>query len=327
MIPNQWYAILESNEVKKGKAIGVTRMGDKLVAWRDSAGKLTIMSDKCPHRGAAFSIGEVRADCIQCPFHGFEFDTSGACTFVPANGKNSQPPKRLNVHTYPTAEAHGLIYIWWGENREIYPALPYFDNIDEGFVYSTLRDHWNTHYSRAIENQLDVVHLPFVHHNTIGAGGQTLVHGPVSRIRETSPGSWLLEAWVSNERDMGQKPRKASEMSEPGRHPSLQFHFPNVWQLWISNEFRVFVAFAPIDDENTMLYVRQYHRMRAPVVRQVTNFFGNIGNLVIIRQDKRVVVTQRPKRSDLDIGEVLIPGDGPIIAYRKTRRALMTEKE
>jgi hypothetical protein len=53
MIPNQWYAILESNEVKKGRPIGTTRMGEKLVAWRDSQGRITVMADKCPHRGVA----------------------------------------------------------------------------------------------------------------------------------------------------------------------------------------------------------------------------------------------------------------------------------
>jgi phenylpropionate dioxygenase-like ring-hydroxylating dioxygenase large terminal subunit len=43
MIPNQWYAILESNEVKRGKPIGVTRMGEKLVLWRDEQGKVVCM--------------------------------------------------------------------------------------------------------------------------------------------------------------------------------------------------------------------------------------------------------------------------------------------
>jgi len=93
MIPNQWYAILESNEVKKGKPVGVTRMGEKLVAWRDSRGRVTVMADQCPHRGVALSVGKLTNDCIQCPFHGFEYDTRGTCRLVPANGRGSEPPK------------------------------------------------------------------------------------------------------------------------------------------------------------------------------------------------------------------------------------------
>ena len=97
MIPNQWYAILESSEIKKGKIVGVTRMGEKMVAWRNPQGDLSIMTDKCPHRGVALSVGKLIGDCIQCPFHGFQYDTSGTCTLVPANGKNTEPPKALHA--------------------------------------------------------------------------------------------------------------------------------------------------------------------------------------------------------------------------------------
>ena len=94
MIANQWYAILESNEVRKGKPIGVTRMGEKMVVWRDTRGVVTIMSKVSPSR-VQLSVGALNGDCIQCPFHGFEFDTSGACTLIPANGRNAEPPKAM----------------------------------------------------------------------------------------------------------------------------------------------------------------------------------------------------------------------------------------
>ena len=327
MIPNQWYAILESDEVKKGKPIGVTRMGEKLVVWRDTRGAVTVMSDKCPHRGVQLSVGMLRGDCIQCPFHGFEFDTSGACTQVPANGRKAEPPKAIKAHTYPTREAHGFVYLWWGDPRESYPELPFFESIGEDMVYGSLRDHWATHYSRAIENQLDVVHLPFVHYNSIGRGNKTVVNGPLCRAEARYPGDNLLEIWVNNETDRSQTPLKASQMPEPQRHPSLQFRFPNVWHNWISDDVRVMIAFAPIDDGNMLMYLRFYHKTRTPVIRNIVNFFGSLSNLYIERQDKRVVITQQPKRSDLNIGEKLIQGDGPVITYRKIRRALIEQAE
>ena len=55
MIPNQWYVILESKEVKPGKPIGVLRMDERLVLWRDTQGRLACSRDLCPHRGAAES--------------------------------------------------------------------------------------------------------------------------------------------------------------------------------------------------------------------------------------------------------------------------------
>src|SRR5512139_3821781 len=325
MIPNQWYAILESSEVKKGKPIGVTRMGEKLVAWRDNRGKVAVMSDLCPHRGVALSIGKLVNDCIQCPFHGFEYDTAGNCTYVPANGKASQPHRALHVKTYPAREAHDIIFIWWGEPRadDAYPPLPWFTNINNQMVYSTVRQHWANHYARAIENQLDVVHLPFVHHNTIGRGNNALVNGPYVKEVQVATDSYRLDLWVDNQQDHGQTPIKPSQMPVPARRPLIQFHFPNLWQNWLSDDFLVFLIFAPIDDQNTMMYLRQYHKVRFPVARQLTQWLGGFGNRFILNQDKRVVVTQRPARPDLDIGEILVSGDYPIVLYRKRRRALI----
>jgi phenylpropionate dioxygenase-like ring-hydroxylating dioxygenase large terminal subunit len=325
MIPNQWYAILESNEVKKGKPVGFTRMGEKIVAWRDGNGKLSVMSDQCPHRGVALSVGEIKGDCIQCPFHGFEYDTSGDCKLIPANGRDAEPPKAMHVKTYPTREEHGFIYLWWGEAQKEYPPLPWFESIGDDMVYSTLRDHWKSHYSRAIENQLDVVHLPFIHRTTIGRGNRALVNGPITKEESNWPGDNLLNLWVYNESDNGQKPKKPSEMPEPTRHPSLQFRFPNMWQNWIADNIRIVLAFTPIDDENTMMYLRYYHTTRTPIIRQLMGGVGSLANLVIERQDRRVVITQRPMRSDLNIGETLIPGDSPIVVYRKRRRMLIEE--
>jgi phenylpropionate dioxygenase-like ring-hydroxylating dioxygenase large terminal subunit len=323
MIPNQWYAILESNEVKRGKPVGVTRMGEKIVAWRNSQGRVSLMSDLCPHRGAALSAGKLTGECIQCPFHGFEFDPSGKCALIPANGRRAETPKSMRVKTYPSQEAHGFIYIWWGEPRETYPPPPFFEAIDDGLTYSTLRDPWKAHYSRAIENQLDVMHLPFVHHNTIGRGNKTLVNGPLVRVEHAFPEDNLINLWVSNEVDRGQKPARASELPEPSRHPFLQFRYPNLWHNWIADDTRVFVAFAPIDEANTMMYLRFYHRVKTPLLKEITGFFGSLGNLVIERQDKPVVETQRPKPSELNIGEKLVPGDGAIITYRKIRQELI----
>jgi len=69
-----------------------------------------------------------------------------------------------------------------------------------------MEDHWNAHYSRCIENQLDVVHLPFVHYNTIGRGNKTLVNGPKVIFED-----YTITTSANNEKDVGQKPKPAEE--------------------------------------------------------------------------------------------------------------------
>lgn len=322
MIPNQWYAVLDSKEVRRDKPIGVLRMGGRLVFWRTPDGEIVCMRDLCPHRGAALSIGKLVGDHLQCHFHGFQFDRGGACVLVPANGLGSPVPKAMRVHTYPAREQDGFIWIWWGDWQEELPEIPTLDEIDDTFSSSTIRDHWKTHYSRAIENQLDVSHLPFVHPTTIGRGDRTVVEGPYT---ECCVDGDSIYVWVDNRVDDGTPALSYKEIEKPKRHPNLQFVFPNLWQNWISDNLRVVAAFSPIDEENTMLYLRFCQNfMTLPGLRWLVNKFGALGNLYIERQDRRVVESQIPKRSGLRIGEKPIPADRPIILYRKRRENLLS---
>jgi len=318
MIPNQWYAVLDADEVKVGRPVGVMRMGERLVFWRDSQGRVICQRDLCAHRGAALSAGKVLGDHIQCPFHGLEYDATGRCTVIPANGRDAPVPERFRVHTYPTHEANDFVYLWWGEPHEELPPVPWVSDLDDGFSYGRVRDPWRTHYSRAIENQLDPVHLPFVHYNTIGRGNRALVHGP----RVVWEDDNRMSAYVFNEVDRGQRPLKPEEVSTDAFR--IEFNFPNLWQNHISDQVRIVVAFVPVDEENTILYLRFYQKfVRLPILRNLVNRLAMPFNLTVAHQDRRVVQTERPKRTHLKMGENLFQGDGPIVAYRMRRQRLL----
>ncbi len=320
MIRNQWYVVLESNEVGN-RSVGVTRLGERLVFWRDQAGKVCTAVDRCPHRGVALSAGAIENEHLQCPFHGFEFDSTGKCVLVPANGRSGVVPNALRLKTYPTYEAQGFIWIWWGNQVPAdLPVPEFFDNLDNTFVYGSGRDPWNAHYSRVIENQLDVVHLPFIHRNTIGRGNRTLIDGPVVEWK----GDKMLYTYVFNRLDDGTPPRKPNELSPKAANSvHLEFIFPNLWQNYISENVRILAAFVPVDEEHTILYLRFYQNfMRLPVLGQLFARLAMPSNIYIAHEDRKVVVTQQPKASGLKIGEILIQGDLPIIEYRRKRAAL-----
>jgi len=320
MIRNQWYVVLESKEVPR-KPIGVSRMGEKLVFWRSTNGKVNCAVDRCPHRGVKLSIGKLENDHLQCPFHGFEYDADGRCVYIPANGKGGRIPESLKLRNYPAYEAHGFIWIWWGEAppEKLEPPM-FFDNIDDTLVYASKPDHWEAHYSRVIENQLDVVHLPFVHYNTIGRGNNTVVDGPLVRW----DGDMKFYVYVFNREDDGTPPRKPNEIDvNADQRVHLEFIFPNLWQNFISEDVRVLAAFTPVDEENTILYLRFYQRfLRLPIIGKLFTQMAMPANVYIAHQDRRVVVTHQPQPSSMDIGEKLIQGDLPIIAYRKRRAEL-----
>jgi phenylpropionate dioxygenase-like ring-hydroxylating dioxygenase large terminal subunit len=318
MISNQWYVILESREVKAGKPIGFTRLGEKMVAWRDSSDKVVVQGDVCPHRGAALHQGKILHDHIMCPFHGFEFDSSGACQYIPANGKYTTPPKILHAKTYKSAERHGYIFIWWGDEQTTYPDLPIFEELESGYYHADYKERWNIHYSRAIENQLDVFHLPFTHRTTIWRGNRTLADGPIVKMEGNE-----LQIWVHNRVDDGIPSKRASELPEPSRPPFLHFRFPHLWQNYISEDMGITVYFTPIDDENTMMYTRYYQSfVKLPILGHFISWITSIFSIIILHQDKRVVEKQIPIKSDLKMSEKLIPADQPIILYRRIRKEL-----
>lgn len=322
MIYNQWYVILDSKELKNKKPLRIIRFNEKLSLWRDEEGNVCCIADKCCHRGVSLSCGRIINGKLECPFHGFIYDKSGMVTTIPANGKNSPVPEAMKVKSYKTFEEYGLIWIWWGDEGKI-KEDPFFFKELKGFSYSGFKDNWNVHYSRAIENQLDVVHLPFVHKTTIGRGNKTLVNGPVV-IREKE----LITFYVNNIEDDGKTiPLKPDEIKEYKNFFYLQFHFPNIWQNFISDKIRAFAAFVPVDEENTIIYIRYYQKLiKIPLIKQLMNYTSKIASVIILRQDKRVVITQLPKKSNLKIGEHLIMGDKPIVEYRKHRQALIDNK-
>jgi phenylpropionate dioxygenase-like ring-hydroxylating dioxygenase large terminal subunit len=324
MIPNQWYAVLESAEVPAGKVVGVTRMGEKLVFWRDAEGHVSCLRDACPHRGVALSAGKLLEGTIECPFHGFRYDATGHCALVPANGRNGPISREMKAFDYPTYEVQGLIFIWWGQPAGELAPPRWFTDMDESFSYATARDPWRTHYSRAIENQLDVAHVPFIHHNTIGRGMGKLVDGPL--IEWLDPDRFRL--YTQNREDDGTVPLKPGEMARPDKQFWLEFIFPNLWQNHLGDGSRIFVAFVPVDDDNTILYLRFYQKfVRVPVLRDIVNRLAMPFNTLVAHQDRRVVETELPKRTSLKMGEKLIQADRPIVEYRKRRQELIGAAE
>jgi phenylpropionate dioxygenase-like ring-hydroxylating dioxygenase large terminal subunit len=326
MIRNQWYAVLESTEVPAGRMTAVRRMGEDLLFFRTSSDEVGCLVDRCAHRGVQLSAGSLAGDRVRCPFHGLEYDTTGRVMVIPANGYDAPVPAQFRAQSYPTHEVDGFVFIWWGlKPPDDLEPPEYYSNLG-GMSWATAQDPWHTHYSRVLENQLDVAHLPFVHHNTIGRGHRTLVDGPAVEWL----GARRMRVFVANREDGPPPPRKPAEF--PGPKGEDAFHLdvilPNLWQNHISESVRVTAAFVPIDEEHTLLYLRFYQKfMRLPILRKLVAFLGSRFNLIIAHQDRVVVETQRPYASSLRGGEKLFQADHPIVEYRRRRDQLQKEAD
>ncbi len=307
-----WYPLAESRELKK-RPLGLERLGRRFVLWRSPDGKVHAHPDRCPHLGAALSGGRVCGDRLVCPFHGFEFTGDGQCRHMPAVGQGGRIPKGMMVASLPVLEAQGFVWLWWGAARESYPEPPFFALASEQWRYGTVVVDWPVHYSRAVENQLDVAHLAFVHRTTIGSGKRSLVEGPYV---EADDGA--IRVWVTNVRE-GERPARDLETLKAEartREPTLTFLFPGLWMLNISPRLKNIVAFVPINDQTTRYYLRVYHRHRHPLLAKPFEWVLGVSNRIVLRQDRRVVVTQTP-RDSADADDRLLGSDRAIAAFRR----------
>ena len=164
MIPNQWYAIFRSQDVKK-KPVGIKRMEKNVVLYRDSSGKIVCLDDRCPHKGVMLSKGVRHGDHLACPYHGFRYNQEGNCVHMPVLGVNGTIPKSMCVNSYEVQEEHGLVWFWYGEKRtEGYPEIPMFKQFADYDGYKSVYG-WNApiNYTRYVESVCEVYHVPFVH--------------------------------------------------------------------------------------------------------------------------------------------------------------------
>ena len=313
---NLWYPLFLAREFT-ARPKRVERFGEHWMICRLGEGSLVMTRDRCPHLGASLSQGTVNEGQIQCPFHGFCFDSEGTCTHIPALGKAGKIPRHLKVRTIPLRDVQGWIWGWWGDDPHDPETIPAFTEFDHSWRWQDVASDWSVHVTRAIENQLDVAHLPFVHRKSIGAGGRSLVEGPYVEADARS-----IKVWVTNARDQGQMPRslEALEQHSKGEPPNLEFRFPGLWQLRIHPRLRLLVGFVPVNPGKTRFYIRACHTIRIPLLGTLYGGILGLSNRWILREDERVVSPIVPSSSLDAHDDMLIASDRAIVWFRKIWR-------
>jgi phenylpropionate dioxygenase-like ring-hydroxylating dioxygenase large terminal subunit len=167
LLPNVWTPVLPVAEIES-MPVAIEIAGEKLVLFRDSGNEVGALLDRCPHRGAALSLGRVSKNgCLECPYHGWQFDHNGTCNHVPLNNPSNVKLSQLSAVSFPTRIFAGLVWIFTGQDHASEPQLP--DSLMRSHEsYFIHHEVWNAHWTRLIENAMDYVHLPFVHRNSFG---------------------------------------------------------------------------------------------------------------------------------------------------------------
>jgi phenylpropionate dioxygenase-like ring-hydroxylating dioxygenase large terminal subunit len=103
--------------------VRVLLLSEQLIAFRDSAGNVGLISNLCPHRGASLFFGRNEESGIRCVYYGWKFDTNGHCVDMPSEPPESSFKSRIKTTAYPVTEHAGIVWAHMG-SRETPPPLP-----------------------------------------------------------------------------------------------------------------------------------------------------------------------------------------------------------
>ncbi len=313
MVPQQWYAIYPARRVGK-KPVGLTRLGQKIVLWRDGDGRLVCMPDRCCHRAAQLSCGRVVDGCIECPYHGMRYDGDGAVVKIPALG--TRPiPRVFHLGPLPCREERGLVWLWHGDARADLPPIPWDDALDAelapGRHAVDIEDQFDINYLRLMENSTDLFHVPFVHRRTI----------PVGEVLEdfecTSDG---VHVRVSG---------RMTDGKSRGLVAAVHVVVPSLLII-TAGKVRFLAIATPIDEHNTWVfarYVQDY--VRLPLIGGFLSWLLGVFDYRLLQRYQDAPVWRTQQLDDPgDVGHYqLLVGDGGVACYFRIRHRLLQEAQ
>ena len=163
---NRWYGIAGSHEVTD-EPVGVTRLGERIVLWRDGEGTVRAVEDRCPHRGIALSIGGVAEGNLRCRYHGVEVDSDGVVLRVPAFPECPMVGRKM-IASYPTFEHYQMVWAWFGDDAHPEPApLELPEELTSPDWSGPLHTNvWKGHFQYVYDNIADPMHGSYLHGTT-----------------------------------------------------------------------------------------------------------------------------------------------------------------
>jgi len=164
-----WVPVLLSRELPEpdGPPVRVRLMGEDLIAFRDSAGRVGLVEPRCPHRGSNLFFGRNEAGGIRCAFHGWKFDVGGRCLEIPTMPADAPTydhlRARAGIVAYPTREWGECVWAYLGP-AEAMPPLPEleFALVDPAHRYVSKKLQ-ECNWAQAAEGAIDTAHFSFLH--------------------------------------------------------------------------------------------------------------------------------------------------------------------
>jgi phthalate 4,5-dioxygenase oxygenase subunit len=258
--------------------VRVRILGEDLVAFRNTEGKVGLLDAACPHRRVSLYFGRNEQDGLRCVYHGWKFDIDGNCVDMPSEPEVSNFQHKVRTRSYPVHEAGNVVWAYLGPPDQ-QPPPPTFDWTTVPDTHRGITKIWQEcNWVQALEGGIDTSHSSFLHNNDMS--DLTLLRNrstaPVLEVESTDYGYTYSSTRPLN-KDEGNYVRTY--------HYVMPFHQLRASQVGDSGEPTKPKSsghcWVPIDDYNTMVFNWTYTWGDQPLTEEEKTLRGTGNELYV----------------------------------------------
>lgn len=246
-----WLPAVLSHELKAdGDPVRLLILGEKLMAFRDTDGRVGILDHRCPHRCASLFIGRNEERGIRCVYHGWKFDVDGRCVDMPNVPPRLDFKDRVRARAYKTFERNGLVWVYMGERQDNPPPLPQIEAtlIPDCEIWCLQRA---CNWLQALEGDIDTSHVGFLHVGSLKPVDLDPDHPMRPTVLNRAPeyevraADWGTMYGAFRPNGDGQTSWRVAHFMFPfwTQTPNTRFHSRALARAWV-----------PMDDDHVMLF-------------------------------------------------------------------------
>jgi phthalate 4,5-dioxygenase len=238
-------------------------LGENLIAFRDTAGRVGIMDHRCPHRCASLFFGRNEDGGLRCVYHGWKFDTDGNCLDMANVPPHQDFKHKVHAKAYKVAERSGLVWTYMGA-RAVPPPMPQVEATTESDIEITFSQR-DCNWLQALEGDIDTSHLGFLH---LGAVNKQTFQGTIDEnvVANRTP------EYICEETPFGTTYGAFRPSEDGGTYWRFAHYLFPFWTLPPINPFEINMltrAWVPLDDTH-MMFVMVAHKDSRPGARNRT---------------------------------------------------------
>ncbi|MFP5458852.1 MAG: Rieske 2Fe-2S domain-containing protein [Bacteriovoracia bacterium] len=292
LIAHNWYIACLSQELERGKVLQRIVYEKPLAIFRTESGQVSVVPDRCLHRSALLSQGEVRGERLACMYHGWEYALDGAVERIPSEDPHQQDRTKHCAKAIPCVEQDGAIWVWMGPAA---PAterppwrFPFAD--DPAWEHYFMITDFPNEVTNLAENFMDVPHTVYVHRGWFR--DEKAQRKKIPHTVETKNGR-VLVTYLQKEDEFSWG---AKLLLNPHGAPMLhtdEFIYPNITRVdytFGSNGFVINSQGTPVRHLESRVYT--YIAYKIPIFKKLLKPFFGFYTRQVIEQDVEIMHTQ-----------------------------------